>query len=27
MLPNGGVPKHALRHEHVVGRLEHPLEV
>ena len=27
MLPNGSVPKHALRHEHVVGRLEHPLKV
>jgi hypothetical protein len=27
MLPDGSVAKHALRHEHVVGRLEHPLEV
>ena len=27
MLPNGRVAKHTLRHEHVVGRLEHPLEV
>ena len=27
MLPNRGVTKHTLRHEHVVGRLKHPLKV
>ena len=27
MLPNGCIPKHALRHEHVVGRLEYPLQM
>jgi len=27
MLPNGSIPKHTLRHEHLVGRLEHALKV
>ena len=27
MLPNGGISKHTLRHEHLVGRLKDALEV
>jgi len=27
MLPNGSIPKHTLRHEHLVGRLEHALKM
>jgi len=27
MLPNGGIPKHTLRHQHVVSRLEDALEM
>ena len=27
VLPDGSVTKHTLRHEHVMGRLEYPLEM
>ena len=27
MLPDGGISKHTLRHEHLMRRLEDPLEV